>query len=310
MNEDEKDPIATLVRLAGRRSEVTAERAARVKSAVAAEWRATIRRRRLTRIGLAAAVAAAVAASFAGVLLLRPQPETALPAAAPVVAYVQTIHGPGTLTAGQSLRAGAELELPENAFASLEWNGATLRIDGGTQLRLESRNEATLRRGAVYYSGQASGAGVTLHTAFGDIRDVGTRFEVRLREDAVRVRVRDGAVQVRGTTARAGTEILATRTDVTERAVSTSGDEWSWIERAAPPLLLEGKTLETVLRQVSEEKGLRLEWTGSRDVRRALLHGDVPLSAAEALDAATVAAGVAYRIEGDRLIITDARGDR
>ena len=33
------------------------------------------------------------------------------------------------------------------------------------------------------------------------------------------------------------------------------------------------------------------------------LHGDVPLTVNEALDAATAAAGVTYRIEGDRLIV-------
>jgi ferric-dicitrate binding protein FerR (iron transport regulator) len=289
MNEDEKDSIATLVRLAGRRPEAVAERAARVKAVVAEEWRATIRRRRQVRAG----VAAGVAAGLAGVLLMRSQPATPIPTVVPIVARVQTIHGPG-----RPLRAGARLNIPENAYASLEWNGATLRIDGGTQLTLDSPNAATLHRGAVYYTG--NGARVTLHTSFGDVRDIGTRFEVRLIEDAVRVRVRDGAVELRGTTARAGTELVATRTDVTAHAASTSGAEWAWIEQAAPPILLEGRTLDSVLRQVAEEKGLRLAWKHSRDV---LLHGDVPLSATEALDAATAAAGVGYRIEGDRLIV-------
>ena len=36
---DENDPIATLVRLAGRRAEVNADRTARVRAAVAEEWR-------------------------------------------------------------------------------------------------------------------------------------------------------------------------------------------------------------------------------------------------------------------------------
>lgn len=297
---DNEDPVATLVRLAGPRPEAGAERAARVRAAVAEEWRATVRRRRRMRLG---AAAAAVAAGVTGVLLMRPRPEPAIPMAAPIVAHVQVIHGPGALTAGQPLRAGAKIELPEHASASLEWNGATLRIDGGTQLTLDSRDAATLRRGAVYYAGSA--AGVTLHTVFGDVRDVGTRFEVRLQEDAVRVRVRDGAVAIRGRTARAGTELLAMRTDIAEHPIATNGDDWLWIEQAAPPLLLEGKTLESVLRQVAEEKGLTLAWSGTRDVRRVVLHGDVPLSATEALEAATAAAGVAYRIEGDQLIVGD-----
>jgi hypothetical protein len=122
---------------------------------------------------------------------------------------------------------------------------------------------------------------------------------VRVAADAVRVRVRDGAVLLRGTTARAGTELIATTTSVAERKVATSGAEWSWIEDAAPPILLQGNTLHAVLRQVAMEKGLQLEWNGPDQT----LHGDVLLSPSEALEAATAAAGVRYRIEGDRLIV-------
>ena len=88
------------------------------------------------------------------------------------------------------------------------------------------------------------------------------------------------------------TEWLALRFNLAPRPVG---------EASSGPL--EGKTLETVLRQVAEEKGWTLEWSGSGDVRGVVLHGNMPLSAAEALDAATAAAGVAYRIEGDRLIV-------
>jgi hypothetical protein len=41
--------------------------------------------------------------------------------------------------------------------------------------------------------------------------------------------------------------------------------------------------------------------TSSRNVT---LHGAVPLSLDEALDAATAAAGVTYRIDGDELVVS------
>ena len=300
MNE-EHDPVETLIRLAGRRPGVDAERTARVRAAVDAEWRATSTRRRRTRIVASIAVAAGLGAVVAGVMLVRTQSQTAVPQIAPIVARVQSVHGTSDLTPGQVLRAGAQLNLHANAFASLEWNGAALRLDSETALRLDGAGEATLQRGAVYYSGH--GGGITLHTTFGDVRDIGTRFEARLLVDAVRVRVREGAVELRGRTARAGYEIVATRAATSEHAVPTSGEEWSWIERAAPPLLLEGKPLEDVLRVIAEEKGLTLVWNGRPDARRMLLHGDTPLSVSEALDAATTAAGVQYRVEGDRLLV-------
>lgn len=276
---DEKDPIATLVRLAGRRAEVNQERTARVRAAVADEWRTSVRRRRWTRV----AVAAAVAATIAGVLLTRPRTEPAAPIPAPVVA--------------QEIR---ELTTPEDATTSAAWEGGTLRLDRGTHLQFDSARVATLHRGAIYYANDTPGEPVTIHTPFGDVRDIGTRFEVRLQDDAVRVRVRDGAVLLRDRTARAGTELLATRTSIAERAIATSGEDWTWIENAAPPVVLEGKTLEEVLRLVAIEKGLTLKGDRLPD---QTLHGDVPLSVSEALDAATAAAGVTYRIEGDRLIV-------
>jgi ferric-dicitrate binding protein FerR (iron transport regulator) len=292
MNDNENDPIATLVRLAGRRPEVDAGRTARVRAAVADEWRAATRRRRWTRV----AVAAAVAATIGGVMLTRPRTE---PQAPP---FVETA-------------ATRELTTPGDATTSIEWNGGTLRLDRETHLRIDTARTATLLRGAIYYANDVhnaphpgplpggerglSGAGVTIHTPFGDVRDVGTRFEVRLRDDSVRVRVRAGAVIARDTTARAGTELVANRTSVTSRTIATSGEEWAWIENAAPPIVLEGKTLDEVLRRIAIEKGLTLERNGTDQT----LHGEVPLSVSEALDAATAAAGVTYRIEGDRLIV-------
>ncbi|MFL6246100.1 MAG: FecR domain-containing protein [Thermoanaerobaculia bacterium] len=264
MNDNEKDPIATLVRLAGRRAEVNQERTARVRAAVAEEWRASVRRRRWTRV----AVAAAVAATIGGVMLTRPHTEPVAPVVTPVATPVA-------------------------------WNAGVLRMQPGTQFRVDAPRVATLLRGAIYYANETPGVFVTIHTPFGDVRDIGTRFELRVNDDAVRVRVRDGAVALRDRTAHAGTELLATRTSIAERKIATSGEEWAWIENAAPPIVLEGKTLDEVLRVIAIEKGLTLERSGPDQ----MLHGDLPLSVSEALDAATAAAGVTYRIEGDRLIV-------
>jgi ferric-dicitrate binding protein FerR (iron transport regulator) len=279
VNDDENDPIATLVRLAGRRSEVDAERTARVRAAVAGEWHATTRRRRWTRV----AVAAAIAATIGGVLLTLPRTESAAPTLTPLVETAKA----------------RELTTPNDATTSVEWNGGTLRLDRETHLRIDTARTATLIRGAIYYANDTPGVAVTIHTPFGDVRDVGTRFEIRLRDDALRVRVRDGAAIVRDTTARAGTELVATRTSVMSRTFPTSGEDWAWIENAAPPIVLEGKSLGEVLQRIAIEKGLTLERNGPDP----MLHGDVPLSVSEALDAATAAAGVTYRIEGDRLIV-------
>jgi hypothetical protein len=298
------DPIATLIRLAGRRPAVNEERVHRVRSTVRDEWRRQVAQRRRIRIGASMISTLAIAATVGGVLLFRAEPEATQPwprAIPPVIARVDSVHGLSGLAFGDELRAGAVVRLGPDASASLSWNGATLRVDANTSLRLDAANVATLDSGAIYYASDAK-TGVVVQTPFGDVRDIGTRFEVRATRDTVRVRVRDGAVLVRGTTARAGTEFLVSRNDLVQRAVATSGDEWGWIERAAPPVILDGRTLEEVVRTIAEEKGLRVEWqeVRRRDVR---FHGTVPLSATEALDAAAAASGTTYRIVGDRLIV-------
>jgi ferric-dicitrate binding protein FerR (iron transport regulator) len=291
------DPIETLVRLAGRRPRPDADAEARVRAAVQAEWQRGVRARRRTRFG-ALAAAAAIAVIVATLTLRTPAPKVIAPAA--IVARVESVHGASALAAGMNLRAGARVALPEHATASLSWNGVTLRIDGLTELRIDGPASATLTRGAVYVA-TGNVRGVIVRTPFGEVRDVGTTFEVRVRGDATRVRVRDGAVTLRGATAQRGIELTATRSAVARRSIDVSGNEWSWIERAAPPVVLEGTTLDDVVARVATEKGLRVEWRGgARDVA---LHGSTPLTLDEALDAATAASGATYTIEGQRLIV-------
>ena len=297
MNE-ENDAVAALIRATGKRPSIDVETQARVRAAVEDEWRSTIRRRRFARVGGALV---AIAAGASAVVWFLPQPART-PAVLPVIAYVESVRGDADLLAGQPLRQGVEVQIPANATASIRWNEATLRLDGGTRLRFDGRTAARMRSGALYYSDQDADLTHTFQTPFGFVRDIGTRFELRLRDDSLRVRVRDGLVSLRDAVAQGGQELIATHATIEQHAIATTGEEWSWIERAAPPLLLEGKTLADVLRVIADEKGLALEWSDA-SLGKVRLHGDVPLTASEALDAATTAAGVAYRIEGTRLIV-------
>jgi ferric-dicitrate binding protein FerR (iron transport regulator) len=276
MNEENDDTVAKLVRMAGRRPQMDPERMARVREAVHDEWQRGVTRKRRWRYGIA--TAAAIAATVAGVLLLRPEVE-----APPRITLV-----------ARMLQTGSN-------FASHDWNGATLRLDANTRV-IVADDVATLERGAIYYSSEGSTKRVRISTPLGDVRDVGTQFEVRLDPDTLRVRVREGLVDLRGTTAGAGTQLTATWTTLTQQPIAIHGDTWSWVERAAPPIALEGQTLGSVIGRIAREKGLRVRWhTAARDV---VLHGNVPLTIDEALDAATAAAGVSYRVEGDELVVT------
>jgi len=267
---EDKDSLAELLRIAGPRPKVSDEMKARVRAAVQEEWQDEVKRR--TRVRIIGATGLAAAATIAGFLLLRPVPQT-----------------------------GTTIEIASGSARSMEWGGASLRLDAGTRIRLESDRVATLEAGAIYFSSEGS-SGVEIRTPFGAVRDIGTQFEVRLSVDNIRVRVREGRVDLRGTIAGAGTELTATKTSITTRDILRSGSEWAWVEGAAPPIVMEGMTLDELMRRVAREKGLRVEWKNS-EAKAKRLHGKVPLSPDEALDAASAAAGVTCTIKNETLSV-------
>jgi len=291
------DAIAALVRLAGRRPPVPEDAARRVREAVHDEWMQTISRRRRTRwIGSASAVAAAAVM----IVVLRMTPAAPTP---------QRVVVAGGQTNGAVIYANDAYEVANGNTASLAWGNAILRLDGGTRIRIASPTELSLERGAVYVDSKHSG--VLIRTPIGSVRDIGTQFEVRLAEDRMRVRVREGRVDLQhgGAThsAAAGTELDAdARGGVTEHSIAKNGAEWDWVVRAAPPIHLDGRTLAEVVAAVTRDEGVTAVWSdaAARNAASMRLHGDVPLTPEEALDTALVASGLTSRTDGDRLIIT------
>jgi ferric-dicitrate binding protein FerR (iron transport regulator) len=268
-SETRDDEIATLLRLAGPRPRVSDERAARVRDAVRDEWSATVRRRgRIRYASLAAALVITIAGAWVAYRATRVTP------VAPIV-----IAGPATRN----------------------WRGVSLRLAADARIHFASDDAVVLERGTIYFDGR--NARREVRTPFGSIRDVGTQFEAHLTADSLRIRVREGQVEFNGGTIDVGNEVLALRDGAIQRhPIARGGDAWTWAESAAPPIRLEGLTLRDVVQRVAREKGLAFD----DDIPNggARLHGDVPLSPSEALDAATAASGVAWSIRDERLILT------
>lgn len=315
-NPTDDDQIATLLRLAGRRPAVEQDRAARVRNAVHEAWQEqTAGRSRRRWLSAAAAV---VVLLMAGVIAFRASRTTVTPAPSAIVATVEAYEGAvaarqgeasSIINVGSPLRPDQILETADGASASLRWGKATLRVDGGSMVRFESPRAVTLQKGAVYFAGGHTG--VVINTPFGQIHDIGTQFEVRLAADFVRVRVREGRVELDRNgvkaVAEAGTELSAHASGaVARRAIPPFGEEWAWIARAAPPVALEGQRLNQIIESIAAEKGLTVAW--SKDVPRNVeLHGSTPLSVDEALVAALSATGLESRVDGATLFIDKGR---
>jgi hypothetical protein len=308
-----EEQIAALLRMAGKRLAVPETAQHRVRAAVHEEWRRNVRRRVAIRW-----TSLAVAACLAAVILSRINIRTRPPAieAPRLVATTELVSGNAfidhaRLSPESRLFTHSLIETTPDAAVALRWtNRGSLRIAGGSTIRFDSERQISVDRGAVYFSSTGSGRAIAVRTPLGIVRDAGTQFEVRVETDSIRVRVREGAIDLqrgsRSERAIAGTELAATRAGTIERRrISRSGPEWDWVLRAAPPIALTG-SVRDILEVTAREKGLTLTFADARSeetATRTALHGSVPVSPDEALTAVTAASPFTFRIEDETLTV-------
>jgi ferric-dicitrate binding protein FerR (iron transport regulator) len=141
--------------------------------------------------------------------------------------------------------------------------GHSLRLDIGSQVRVIDAGTIYLDSGAIYLASadpRRLGDRITVLTAFGEIREIGTQFEVRVSNESVRVRVREGEVVLtQGSITHdigVGTEILMDADgSVATRRISTYGPEWAWVSGVTPMMDLEGRTAHEFLEWSAREQG-------------------------------------------------------
>lgn len=334
-----EDHIALLLRLAGPRIQAPSERAHRLKTGLYADWQEQLRHRRRRRrtiwagLGLAAAATLAFVLTVPGLERLTPTapspsgPVGSLEAGNGTVRRVTgteagVVQGP-ELRVGDVLVAGWDLATgPDDRAAIRLEGGSSVRLDTGTRLRLVSATILELETGAVYVDSEswqepaadrpAEHPGLIVRTPLGEVHELGTQFEVRLQEENVRVRVREGLIHLESGNetyrAEVGTEIeLDTEGVLARRTIPVFGPEWAWVLQIAPPFHLEGRSLETFLSWVDRETGWRTRYTDAESASAApgiVLHGSVRgLRPDQALDAVLPTCGMRHRIERGTLIV-------
>jgi ferric-dicitrate binding protein FerR (iron transport regulator) len=323
---NEAEAIARLLRLAGPRPRVPADRESRLRSAAHEHWTTTLKRGRRLRWAVWSGVALAAASLLVVVSTLRGWRMLDLfPAPGSPVATVLRVEGFLGVPAGKAPEAGTELK-SGTALATgagdrvaLQMHGSgTVRIDSGTSLRLISNAAIDLETGALYVdSGSSGSAGSSLEirTRLGTVRDVGTQFQVRLDRDVLQVSVREGIARLEregvSHDATAGVELsLQHDGALTSRAISSTGGSWDWILGLAPSLQLEGAVLGEYLEWVARETGLKLEYQDPsilEDAKSVVLHGSIEgLRPEESLAAVLPTCKMAYAIDGDTLEIRRA----
>lgn len=310
---------ARLARLMRAVPRATADPAARARAfeAVQAEWQAqqALRAQRPARLRWFAA--AAVVALVAGAALWM------RPAAAPVVASLDLARGVVTeagapLAAGAALRSGSTLETAADSGALLRYSAAlTLRIDAGTRVTLVDAATLRLDSGQVYVAiAPGTADNFTVRTADATVRHLGTRYGVAARGDALRVAVREGAVQVehgaQAEQATAGEMLLFTPGEPVVRSpIAADDSRWDWLARLPTPIDIEGASLAEFLGWYADETGRAVDYVDADTRARAasaVLHGSVAgLAPADALAIVMASVDLAAVAGSDGIVIGPAQ---
>ena len=223
------------------------------------------------------------------------------------------------LKAGLTLNVGEELLTHGPVLIALA-SGGTLRVAPDTVLELTSPHESELRRGLIYLDwppdhGMAAPFGVS--TRAGLVQHVGTEFEVLSNEQIVRIRVREGQVQLRSASQQmlidAGTQLTASRDgNIVRSPIASYGRDWLWVTALAPDYEIEGQPLVNFLQWAARELGRPLKFADehAREVaERTILHGSIkgrePL---DALSSVLSTTSLTYEIRGDTIWVQSGRG--
>jgi ferric-dicitrate binding protein FerR (iron transport regulator) len=319
--EEPDDMTARLVQLAGVRPAVEPAREARVRRAFVDEVRSVARSRSRRRRAL---IAAGVLATAAGLVLAIRIAPPVTPGVAPALGAIERAEGAagidgasGTHTVvavAQVLRRGDTVATASGRVAFRLGHNVSVRVDHASRVRLADGRALELTRGAVYIDNGSAGAPLEVRTPLGTIRDIGTQFEVRLTDDAVRVRVRSGHVEIRRGTdvaaAHPGMELAVETGGISSRPAPIHGPDWAWTAELAPPLDIDGQTLDAFLRQLCREEGWTLAYSEpslARDAPKMILRGSSGgLEPPDALAVALATTGLTHTLDDGVLRVARA----
>lgn len=319
MQNQEPDLVATLIRAAGKREEPPEEAYRQVLAAANAAFREKTARRRerlwVMWAGAAAALVLAVALMFQWSPPGTQRPELARIERA--IGAVELATGGEWQPAGESrapLSRGAKLRTLAGASAGLVLSGGeSLRLAPGTEIMLEEPGALHLREGMIYLDHHGSvGTGLSIATPAGYVRNLGTQFELKVTGGALRLRVREGRVEVeragQRVTGDAGEQLdIDAFGSVLRSQIAPDAAAWHWAEALAPAPDIDGRPAMELLVWVARETGRTLEFfdaTARERAERVVLHGNIRhLAPLDALDVMLATTDLEYALNGRRIEI-------
>ncbi|MEQ1581965.1 MAG: FecR family protein [Steroidobacteraceae bacterium] len=310
----EEATVAELLRAAGRREVPPPDFAQSLKAALHAEWRSALDLRlqqRKRRAFAGAAVAAVVVMGVASSLWL------AAPTEAAVGRVVQVSGTVAASAARAEVKAGERLVTKEGGRMAVAFNsGITVRFDEKTEIRVERGDRIELLRGAIYVDSGRDGtsAPLVVSTSYGNVRHLGTQYEVRMLAAELSVSVREGRIgldrkdaSLQGT---AGEQLVVSSGGNVRRApLAPDAADWHWIAAVTPPYEIDQRPLAEFLAWAGRELGRDVVFAtpaAQAQAGQVILRGSVAgLTPDQAVDAVLVSTTLRAERSPGRLTIRD-----
>lgn len=304
--QQEPDLVATLIRAAGKREAPPEDAYRQVLTAATAALREKTARRS-ERVWMLWAGAAAVLVLAVALMFQWTPPGAGGAELARVERAIGAVErATGDLwqplaESGALLQRGARLRTLAGASAGLVLAGGdSLRLAPGTEVMLDEPGALYLREGRIYVDHHGSvGTGLRITTPAGTVRDLGTQFELQVDGSALRLRVREGRVEVeragQQVTGEAGEQLdIDAFGSVLRSRIAPDAPAWRWAEALAPTPDIEGRPAIELLDWVARETGRSLRFAdppARERARQVMLHGNIrhlsPLDALEVMLATT-----------------------
>lgn len=320
--DDEMDTVARLIRTAGRRSDPPAEALEQTFATAIEAWRIKVRRRRETHRFAAIAASLVIVGSVALLVVnLTREPASSVARADRLIGTVEIRSGASgdwsTLRdEAIQLAAGSHLRTHAGSRAGIVLDtGVSVRLADATNVVLESSSSLRLVSGKVYLDTGDTGRDaqrIQVVTPAGTARDVGTQFEVLYRDEAYRLRVRDGRVLLSRDAGEiaggAGDQLTIDTSGGLERMrIARDDSEWQWVESVAPAPEIDAQPLTALLEWVARETGRAITFEQPEVERKAetiILHGSIRnLTPLEALSVMLATTDLEYVLPDDGTIL-------
>jgi ferric-dicitrate binding protein FerR (iron transport regulator) len=265
VNSDDAE-IAAILRETGTRAEPPQDMMREVQAAVHAQWQAVVKTRQRRRTFMWAAAASVCAVALGATISLKVLDEHGRPMATIQRAEGEIFVAPdgehwSRVGEGQRIAIGDFVRSDARAALQLD-NGLAVRIDRVTLFNIVERDRLALKAGAVYVDAKSGvpAEDFIVATHAGDVRHLGTQYQVRMRVDGIEVSVREGRVIVESeaasTIATAGERLdISRRGSVRREPIAPSDETWRWASEIAPPFSIENASLAAFLEWVARETG-------------------------------------------------------